>query len=116
MDTPLTNIPGIGEATAEILGEHGYKNCEDIAKATPEELAEVHGFGVVRAQRVIAMAQDLVATPEATEEALVTADDPPVEKPTEKQSKKKKKKKEKKEKKDKKNKKSKKKKGKKKKK
>jgi NAD-dependent DNA ligase len=87
MDTPLTNIPGIGEATAEILSEHGYKNCEDIAKTTAEALAEVHGFGVVRAQRVITMAQDLVATPEATEEALVTTEDPSVEEPIEKQSK-----------------------------
>lgn len=120
MATPTTNIPGIGAVTAKNLDEQGYSSIEDIAKAEADELAKIHGFGVVRARQVISLAQKIVdANPDGLEVPATTEDSPAEnssKKPNKKKKKSKKKDKGKKNKKAKKEKKSKKKKGKKKKK
>ena len=61
MPTALTDIQGIGPHTASILKIHGYTFADDLAKAVPEELADVPGFRMTRALHIIAAAQDIVA-------------------------------------------------------
>jgi hypothetical protein len=91
MTTPIVKIKGIGQHTAEILAENGFKSAEDLAATTEDALGKIHGFGPARAKMVIKMAQALcnvgsdnevsspsvVATAEAaetTEELLVDDD------------------------------------------
>jgi len=61
MAIALTEVTGIGESTVKLLVEHGYENAEDLAEATLAGLTVVPGFSEVRAGRVIAAAQQLVA-------------------------------------------------------
>lgn len=56
MSTPITNIPGIGPATAKALATNGFTSAEDIASAKVNALCAVQGFGPVRAQATIAAA------------------------------------------------------------
>ena len=58
--TPLTQIPGIGPATAQTLTDSGFGSVEAIARASAGDLAKVQGFGQVRASVVIAAAQALM--------------------------------------------------------
>lgn len=63
-DTPkkeefkLTDLPGIGAATAEKLAESGYGNLMAIAVATPGELAELVGMGEASAKKLINIARN----------------------------------------------------------
>jgi len=61
MKTVITDIAGIGPSTAKILGKHGFRTVEGVAGATAVKLAQVPGFGKVRAARVIAAAKRLVS-------------------------------------------------------
>lgn len=74
-DPKLSEISGVGPATARLLAESGFASVESVAKATPGELARVPGFGEARAAAVIAAAVSLqsrgkapgsVAKPEKT--------------------------------------------------
>lgn len=56
----LTDLPGIGEATAEKLQASGYADLTSIATANPHELAEVAGIGVEAAKKAIATATESV--------------------------------------------------------
>jgi len=58
----LTNIPGVGAATARALVDAGFSTVEAIAKASEDKLAAVPGFGPSRAAVAIAAARDLVAS------------------------------------------------------
>jgi excinuclease ABC subunit C len=44
LSTELTDIPGVGAATAQTLLKH-FKSVAQLKKATPEELREVDGVG-----------------------------------------------------------------------
>ncbi|MDP4688747.1 MAG: helix-hairpin-helix domain-containing protein, partial [Pontimonas sp.] len=44
LSTELTEIPGVGAATAQTLLKH-FKSVAQLKKATPEELREVDGVG-----------------------------------------------------------------------
>jgi transcription termination factor NusA len=55
-DPKLSDISGVGPATARLLAESGFASVEAIATATPQELARVPGFGEARAAAVIAAA------------------------------------------------------------
>lgn len=57
----LTEIPGIGPATAKTLSESGFSTVDDIARASTVSLATVPGFGEARAAAVITAAQSLLA-------------------------------------------------------
>jgi hypothetical protein len=61
MPTPLNLVKGIGPATAEKLAAAGLNTAEDVAAATPEQLAVVPGFAESRSKQVIAHARQLVA-------------------------------------------------------
>jgi len=62
MTIPIIKIPGIGEYSADILNENGYKSAEDLAAANKDALCKVPGFGPVRAQLIIKAAQTLCDT------------------------------------------------------
>jgi len=58
----LTDIPGIGAAAADLLQKAGFETAADVAKASPEALSAVKGFGPARAARTIKGAQSLAGT------------------------------------------------------
>jgi len=60
MTTDLTKISGIGANSAEALAEAGFDTIEAIAKASPEVLEKVNGFGLKRAERIIGAAKQLI--------------------------------------------------------
>jgi uncharacterized membrane protein YukC len=61
MDRSLTDISGIGPATAEVLLQHGFNTIELIANTTTVQLIKVPGFSVIRANTTIQNALVLVA-------------------------------------------------------
>lgn len=63
----LTKIPGIGPAAARILAENGFSTVAAVARATDKDLAQVPGFGAVRAAEVINRALSLLAAGDALE-------------------------------------------------
>lgn len=60
MATPIISVSGVGTQTADILVENGYKDAESLAKANVQDLLKISGFGPVRANNLIAAAQELV--------------------------------------------------------
>jgi len=54
----LTDLPGIGPATAAKLIEAGYASLEAIAVATPQEISAAVGIPLVTAQKAIKAARD----------------------------------------------------------
>ncbi len=49
----LLQVPGVGEAKAEILYEAGYHTIDDLKKASVEQLSAVKGIGEKLASRII---------------------------------------------------------------
>jgi len=57
----LTDIPGVGDRTAESLREAGFKTVASLAKTEPSKLMKkVDGIGEVMASRIIDQAKKLV--------------------------------------------------------
>ena len=50
--TDLTNVSGIGPATAKLLSAHGIATAEDLARAPLDKLVSVPGFGESRAAAI----------------------------------------------------------------
>jgi NAD-dependent DNA ligase len=61
--TELTEIKGVGPATAKVFAKVGFSNVKDVASARPVDLAAVPGVGEIRATRLIAAARSLLAEP-----------------------------------------------------
>jgi len=77
MSTPISQVRGIGPATAAILAENGIATAEDLAGKSIGEVASIKTFSETRATRVIEDAKALLAG-----EPLPTAvQDEPAEKP-----------------------------------
>jgi N utilization substance protein A len=57
----LTSVPGIGDMTAELLYQNGFKSAEEVAVANIEDLLEVDGIGQEKADTVLRAARDYVA-------------------------------------------------------
>ncbi|MBN1677516.1 MAG: hypothetical protein JW880_03160 [Candidatus Thermoplasmatota archaeon] len=55
----LRQVPGVGDAKAEILYDAGYHTIKDLQKATVEELAEVKGIGERLANKIMLGVNDL---------------------------------------------------------
>jgi DNA repair protein RadA len=53
----LMELPGVGEATASKLVEHGYRTYESLAVANPNELATITGLPVTLSQKIISAAR-----------------------------------------------------------
>jgi NAD-dependent DNA ligase len=63
MGVSITDIPGIGPSAAETLKKNGYETLQHIAETTAEKLEAVPGFGMIRATRVIKLANELLTAP-----------------------------------------------------
>lgn len=66
-DPKLTQISGIGPATADVLTSNGFDSVQAIANATVAALSRVPGFGPARAAVVIGAAKAALSVPEASE-------------------------------------------------
>jgi N utilization substance protein A len=81
----LSAIPGIGDVTAELLFQHGFKSAEEIAEADEAALAEVEGIaaekipGILEAARAHVEEKRKAAEEEATRAAEEAVDLTPVE-------------------------------------
>lgn len=51
--TPLIDLHGVGDKTAKLLEEAGYKIVEDVASCTIETLTSIPGIGEKTAQKII---------------------------------------------------------------
>jgi DNA repair protein RadA len=56
--TPLTDLPGIGPATAQLFVEAGFTTIESIANADPASLEQVKGIGPHRAVALQTVARE----------------------------------------------------------
>ncbi|HJQ75206.1 MAG TPA: transcription termination factor NusA [Gaiellaceae bacterium] len=82
----LTAIPGVGDVTAELLYQSGFKSAHELAAANEDSVAEVDGIGPERAPAVLAAAREHVeqldaeaaAAAEAAAEAAAAAAAEPV--------------------------------------
>mgnify|MGYP003332564174 FL=1 len=61
MGSLVTEIAGIGPATANILKKHGFGTAESIASSSISTLTTVPGFGPIRAKNVVAAAKKFAA-------------------------------------------------------
>jgi N utilization substance protein A len=56
----LTAIPGIGDVTAELLYQHGFKSAEEVAQSDEGVLAEVDGIAPEKIGMILAAARERV--------------------------------------------------------
>lgn len=56
----LERVSGIGPIAATNLNKAGVKTIEEIAEATPEELAWIKGIGIISAKKIIENAINLL--------------------------------------------------------
>jgi len=61
MNTPVTEVPGIGPHMAGCLAEHNISTAEDLATASLAVLVKVKGLGPVRATHISKAAQATIA-------------------------------------------------------
>jgi hypothetical protein len=54
----LSSIPGIGDVTAELLFQHGFKSAQEVADAGETALAEVEGIEVARIPAILESARE----------------------------------------------------------
>jgi len=73
----LTQIPGIGETSAQVLLNEGYASPSDIIKASAEDLLKLPGFGAKKIETIKQAALDFVQ--QQTDAAEKATDPPPQE-------------------------------------
>jgi N utilization substance protein A len=73
----LTQIPGIGETSAQVLLNEGYASPSDIIKASAEDLLKLPGFGARKIETIKQAALDFVQ--QQTDAAEKATDPPPQE-------------------------------------
>lgn len=56
----LTELPGVGAKSAQVLEEAGFKNVVDIAQSKIEDLTKVKGIGKNTAEKILKAAKDLI--------------------------------------------------------
>jgi N utilization substance protein A len=69
----LTAIPELGDVTAELLYQYGFKSAEDLAASDEDTVAEVDGIGPERAAGILTAAREHVARQQAAAEAAAAA-------------------------------------------
>jgi N utilization substance protein A len=57
----LTAIPGVGDVTAELLYQSGFKSAHELAASDEDTVADIDGIGPERAPAILAAARDHVA-------------------------------------------------------
>jgi N utilization substance protein A len=70
--TSLTAIPELGDVTAELLYQYGFKSAEELATSDEDTVAEVDGVGPERAIGILSAAREHVARLQA--EAAASAE------------------------------------------
>ncbi len=73
----LTSVAGIGDLTAELLYQQGYKSAADVAEADTAALAELEGIAADKATAILQAAQDCVADQAAAEAENQESSDAP---------------------------------------
>jgi N utilization substance protein A len=69
----LSAIPGVGDVTAELLFQHGFKSAEEVAQADEAALAEVDGIPEEKIAAVLAAARAHVEQLQRDAEAAAAA-------------------------------------------
>jgi N utilization substance protein A len=69
----LSAIPGLGDVTAELLYQYGFKSAEELAGSDAETVGEVEGVGSERAESIVTAAREHVARLQAEAEAEAEA-------------------------------------------
>ncbi len=91
MQTPLTQVSGIGPAAAELLSASGIKSAEELAQADLSIITAIPGFGKVRAARAKQAAADALAKVESKQTSATkpeTTENEPAQKKAKKAKKK----------------------------
>ena len=57
---PVDRMGGVGEKTAQVLEENGFKNVHDISEANIEKLSSLPGIGIKKAEKLIQSAKDYI--------------------------------------------------------
>lgn len=57
----LTDVKHVGEDRADLLREAGFESAEDVANAGRNDLSEVEGIGLTRADQLVTAANDLLS-------------------------------------------------------
>jgi len=57
----LLTVEGVGQATAKLLIEAGYRTARELGRATADELVEIPGISIRKADTFIAAAQEVAA-------------------------------------------------------
>src|SRR5215471_11509650 len=75
----LSAIPGLGDVTAELLYQYGFKSAEELAASDVETVGEVEGIGPERATGILEAAREHVTRQQAAAEAAAAeaAAEPP---------------------------------------
>jgi transcription termination/antitermination protein NusA len=71
--TSLTAIPELGDVTAELLYQYGFKSAEELATSDEDTVAEVDGVGPERATGILSAAREHVARLQAEAAAAAEA-------------------------------------------
>jgi len=69
----LTAIPGVGDVTAELLYQNGFKSAAELAGSDEDTVAEIEGIGPERVGAILAAARAHVEQKRAEEAALAAA-------------------------------------------
>jgi len=69
----LIAIPGIGDVSAELIYQNGFKSAEELAATDEETVAEIEGIGPERAGTILAAARTHVEQQRAEAPALAAA-------------------------------------------
>ncbi len=71
----LLAIPQLGDITAELLYQNGFKSAEDVAASDEETVGDIEGIGPERGRTILAAARMHVDQKRAEEAALATAEE-----------------------------------------
>jgi N utilization substance protein A len=69
----LSSIPDIGEITAELLFQHGFKSAEEVAEADEAHLADVDGLAPEKIPGILAAARAFVEEKQRLEAEIAAA-------------------------------------------
>jgi N utilization substance protein A len=69
----LSAVPGLGDVTAELLYQYGFKSAEELAGSDVETVGEVEGVDGERAESILAAAREHVTRLQAEAEAAAAA-------------------------------------------
>lgn len=71
----LKQVPGVGEAKAEVLHEAGYRSIKDLQSASLDDLAAVKGIGEKLATKIIEGVQRMGGPPDSSLASWLSGED-----------------------------------------